>query len=183
MVDTPPSSPGSSLWRHAYAGTSLAITILVCTYLGIQADRHWGINPSGEWGLGQRITSELTLAALNVALDSRGPGPGCIHHSDRGVQYAAAEYLQALAQAGLRPSMSRKGNPYDNAYVESFMKTFKVEEVYLREYLTYPDVMASVPRFIEAVYNRTRRHSSIGRKSPVDFEAQQLKCTAPVIHD
>ncbi len=122
------------------------------------------------WALGQKITSELTLAALNVALESRGSVAGCIHHSDRGVQYAAGEYVAALKQAGLRPSMSRKGNPYDNAYVESFMKTLKVEEVYLQDYRTYQDVITSVPRFIEAVYNAKRLHSSLGYRSPEEFE-------------
>jgi putative transposase len=129
------------------------------------------------WALGHRITSELTLSALKVALESRGPVPGCIHHSDRGVQYAAADYVQALQQAGLQPSMSRKGNPYDNAFVESFMKTLKVEEVYLREYRTYPDVVDSVPRFIEAVYNAKRLHSSLGYRSPEEFEAEQTSKT------
>lgn len=124
------------------------------------------------WALGRRITSELTLAALQVALDSRGEVVGCIHHSDRGVQYAAQEYVAALHQAGLRPSMSRKGNPYDNAFVESFMKTFKVEEVYLKDYRTYEDVVTNVPCFIEAVYNAKRLHSSIGYRSPDEFEAE-----------
>jgi len=125
------------------------------------------------WALGHRITSELALAALSVALEKRGPVEGCIHHSDRGVQYAATEYVKALKQAGLVPSMSRKGNPYDNAFVESFMKTLKVEEVYLRQYRTFQDVMASVPRFIEAVYNAKRMHSSLNYCSPDEFEAKQ----------
>jgi len=124
------------------------------------------------WALGRRITSELTLAALQVALDARGNVTGCIHHSDRGVQYAAGEYVAALKRAGLEPSMSRKGNPYDNAFVESFMKTFKVEEVYLKDYRTYDDVVENVPRFIEAVYNAKRLHSSIGYRSPDQFEAE-----------
>jgi putative transposase len=125
------------------------------------------------WALGHRITSQLALAALSVALERRQPEPGCLHHSDRGVQYAAADYVQALRQAGLEPSMSRKGNPYDNACVESFMKTLKVEEVYLRQYRTFQDVMASVPRFIEAVYNAKRMHSSLGYRSPDEFETTQ----------
>lgn len=124
------------------------------------------------WSLGGRITSELTGAALQIALDARGNVAGCIHHSDRGVQYAAGEYVAALRHAGLRPSMSRKGNPYDNAFVESFMKTFKVEEVYLKNYRTYEDVVANVPRFIEAVYNAKRLHSGIGYRSPDEFEAE-----------
>lgn len=127
------------------------------------------------WALGRRITSELTLAALQVALEARGHVVGCIHHSDRGVQYAASEYVAALQRAGLRPSMSRKGNPYDNAFVESFMKTFKVEEVYLKNYRVYEDVVANVPRFIEAVYNTKRLHSGIGYRSPNEFEAELNK--------
>jgi putative transposase len=127
------------------------------------------------WALGKDMRGELTLAALNAALENRGPVRDCIHHSDRGVQYAALEYIRTLEKAGLRPSMSRKGNPYDNAYVESFMKTLKVEEVYLKQYRTYEDVVHSVPRFIEAVYNAKRLHSSLGYKSPNEFEAAQTK--------
>jgi len=140
-------------------------------YLAVLLDL-WSRKVIG-WALGHRITSELTLAALSVALEKRRPERGCIHHSDRGVQYAAGDYVQALRQAGLEPSMSRKGNPYDNAFVESFMKTLKVEEVYLRQYRTFQDVMASVPRFIEAVYNAKRMHSSLGYCSPDEFEEKQ----------
>lgn len=127
------------------------------------------------WALGRRITAELAMEALKAALESRGPVAGCIHHSDRGVQYASKEYVELLERAGLVPSMSRKGNPYDNAYVESFMKTLKVEEVYLRDYRSFNDVLASVPRFIEAVYNQKRLHSSLGYQSPEEFEIKQLK--------
>jgi putative transposase len=125
------------------------------------------------WALGRRLSSELSVAALEMALENRGSVVGCIHHSDRGVQYASGEYVQALERAGIEPSMSRKGNPYDNAFVESFMKTLKVEEVYLRNYRTYSDVIESVPRFIEAVYNEKRLHSSLGYRSPNEFEAAQ----------
>jgi putative transposase len=125
------------------------------------------------WALGRQMSGELTLSALRMALEGRGPVAGCIHHSDQGTQYAAAEYIAVLEQAGLRPSMSRRGNPYDNAYVESFMKTLKVEEVYLQNYRTYQDVIESVPRFIEAVYNAKRLHSGLGYQSPNEFEAAQ----------
>jgi putative transposase len=127
------------------------------------------------WALGRRITSELALAALEMALENRGEVQGCIHHSDRGVQYASRDYVHALQEAGLRPSMSRKGNPYDNAYAESFMKTLKMEEVYLREYRTYQEVIGCVPRFIEAVYNAKRLHSSLGYQSPNEFEENNMK--------
>lgn len=127
------------------------------------------------WALSRRMTEALTLGALEMALESRGRVVGCIHHSDRGSQYAAREYIRQLQVAGLQPSMSRKGNPYDNAYAESFMKTLKVEEVYLADYRTFEEVIASVPRFVEAVYNEKRLHSSLGYQSPNDFEAAQLR--------
>ena len=123
------------------------------------------------WAIRRRITSELTLSALNLALHHRGPVEDCIHHSDRGSQYASHDYVLRVREAGLRLSMSRKGNPYDNAYVESFMRTFKVEEIYLRSYQCYEDVLRNVPRFIEAVYNEKRLHSSLGYISPNLFEA------------
>ena len=123
------------------------------------------------WAIRRRMTSELTLSALNLALHRRGPVEGCIHHSDRGSQYASHDYVLRVREAGLHLSMSRKGNPYDNAYVESFMRTFKVEEVYLRSYECYEDVLRNVPRFIEAVYNEKRLHSSLGYISPNSFEA------------
>jgi len=125
------------------------------------------------WALGKNITSELAMAALQMALDNRGPVEGCIHHSDQGMQYASSNYVEMLKNAGLRPSMSARGNPYDNAFVESFMKTLKVEEVYLQNYRTYQDVIASVPGFIEAVYNAKRLHSGLGYQSPDEFEAAQ----------
>ena len=87
-----------------------------------------------------RIDTELARAALRMAIEERRPSPGCIHHSDRGMQYAASEYVDDLNTAGLLISMSRKGNPYDNAWAESFMKTLKNEEVYLWDYKTFEDV-------------------------------------------
>lgn len=125
------------------------------------------------WALATRMTRQLTLGALEMALEKRGPVLGCIHHSDRGSQYAANDYVERLKQAGLRPSMSRRGNPYDNAYAESFMKTLKVEEVYLTDYANFSDVINRVPRFIEAVYNEKRLHSSLGYRSPNNFEVDQ----------
>jgi putative transposase len=110
------------------------------------------------------------VAALRRALETRR-AYGCIHHSDRGVQYASAAYVTLLRQHGLQISMSAKGNPYDNAFMESFYKTLKYEEVHLWNYETYDDVIKRLPFFLEEVYNRKRLHSSIGYVPPIEFEA------------
>lgn len=123
------------------------------------------------WAISLRIDTELTRAALRMAIETRRPPKGCIHHSDRGVQYAAHEYVDALNAAGLQISMSRKGNPYDNAWAESFMKTLKNEEVYLWDYKTLEDVKKRVPYFIEEVYNEKRLHSALGYCPPNEYEA------------
>lgn len=125
------------------------------------------------WSISKTIDRQLTLAALRHALELRRPPPGCVHHSDQGLQYACAEYVALLESWKMRPSMSRRGNPYDNAATESFMKTLKYEAVYLEDYQTFDDVLASVPRFVEEVYNRKRLHSSLGYQSPDEFESRQ----------
>lgn len=122
------------------------------------------------WAISMRIDTELAMAALNMAIQTRQPAEGCIHHSDRGVQYAAHEYVDALKYAGFRISMARKGNPYDNAHAESFMKTLKSEEAYLWDYKTFEDVKRRIPYFIEAVYNEKRLHSALEYCPPNEYE-------------
>jgi len=123
------------------------------------------------WQLSRTIDTHLTLAALNHAIEARHPKAGVIHHSDRGVQYASAAYVEQLKSIGALVSMSAKGNPYDNAKAESFFKTLKREEVYLNEYETYADAEANLADFIDAVYNEKRLHSSLGYLSPVEYES------------
>lgn len=122
------------------------------------------------WAISKSLDRELCIGALKMALQERKPPAGCIHHSDRGVQYASAEYVFELKEFCLQISMSAKGNPYDNAFAESFMKTLKYEEVHLWNYETYEDVIERVPHFIEEVYNRKRLHSRLGYRPPTEFE-------------
>ena len=126
------------------------------------------------WHLSQFIDTQLTLRALDQALAGRRPAPGLIHHSDRGVQYASAAYVARLTGAGARASMSARGNPYENARAESFFKTLKREEVYLKEYRTFEEAQTNVAQFIEEVYNTKRLHSSLGYRPPAEFEAAHL---------
>jgi len=120
------------------------------------------------------LETSLTLEALRMAITRRSPGPGLIHHSDQGVQYASEEYVDELRRHGFRISMARAGNPYENARMESFFKTLKYEEVYLFDYETLADVLERIPYFMEEVYNRKRMHSALGYLSPVNFETPAL---------
>lgn len=124
------------------------------------------------WELGEDLRAELALNALNRALADRHIEPGIVHHSDRGVQYCSQTYVERLQAYGFAISMSRAGNPYDNAKAQSFMKTLKVEEVYLHQYRDQEEARASIQRFIEEVYNGKRLHSSLGYLSPANFEEQ-----------
>lgn len=122
------------------------------------------------WALDRTLEDELTLVALRMALERRLPPPGLVHHSDRGVQYASQDYTDLLKSRDITISMSRKGNPYDNAACESFMKTLKYEEVHRQEYRDLAEARASIEHFLERVYNQKRLHSALGYRPPVEFE-------------
>ena len=124
------------------------------------------------WAMSQRITVELTEQALTMALAKRAPMAGLLHHSDRGSQYAATSYQRVLAAYGLLPSMSRKGNCWDNACVESFFGTLKRELVDQRRYVTRAEARQDIFEYIEVFYNRQRRHSTLGYHSPAEYEAR-----------
>jgi len=123
------------------------------------------------WELGENLQATLTAAALERALADRSVPAGIVHHSDRGVQYCAHAYVQRLEQYQFRISMSRAGNPYDNALAESFMRTLKCEQVYLADYRDLEDARDRIGAFLEDYYNRRRLHSSLGYRSPEQFEA------------
>jgi putative transposase len=123
------------------------------------------------WAMADHLRADLTCDALHMAIERRRPGPNLLHHSDRGVQYACRQYQALLAEQVMTCSMSRKGNCYDNAPVESFFGTLKRELVHHERYATHEQAKASIFEFIEMFYNRRRRHSAIGYQSPESFEA------------
>jgi transposase InsO family protein len=137
-------------------------------YLAVLLDAH--SRRAIGWALGRTLAAELTVTALRMALLERTPPPGWMHHSDRGVQYASEEYTELLKEHGAQISMSRKGNPYDNAACESFMKTLKYEEVYRNEYRDFDEARARIDEFIGLVYNQRRLHSALGYVPPAEFE-------------
>ena len=141
-------------------------------YLAVVLDLHSRMVV--DWSMGSRMTTELPLAALKMAFDRRHPAPGLLHHSDRGSQYASGRYQHALKGMQMTCSMSRKGDYFDNAVVESFFASLKREECDGPKHSTRDIAQQQVFAYLEQFYNRKRRHSSLGYLSPVDFEAQHL---------
>lgn len=122
------------------------------------------------WALAKKMDYVLCINAMGIAVKARSPKPGCIHHSDQGTQYTSLEYIRFLKENGFEISMSKKGTPTENAFIESFFKTLKYEEIFMRGYRTMEDVIKKLPTFIDDVYNQKRLHSSLGYKSPKEFE-------------
>jgi len=133
------------------------------------------------WSLDRILEDDLAIAALQMAFRRRSPAEGLTHHSDRGVQYASNDYTGLLKDHGVRISMSRKGNPYDNAFCEAFMRTLKYEEIYRQEYRDLADAHASIERFIEKIYNGKRLHSALDYRPPIEFERSLLAPSAPPV--
>jgi putative transposase len=138
------------------------------------------------WNLDRTLTSRLAIVALEQAIETRQPLPGLVHHSDRGIQYASAEYVAVLRKHEIISSMSRPANPYDNASCESFIKTLKREEIYANEYENLEHLRDNLQDFIERYYNQKRLHSALGYCSPEEFEQQaamatQKKSCSPVL--
>jgi putative transposase len=139
-------------------------------YLAVILDA-WSRRVVG-WALDRSLAARLAITALERAIAARQPGPGLVHHSDRGIQYASHDYASLLHEHHMTPSMSRPANPYDNATCESFMKTLKQEEIYCRDYRDLMDLEAHVEEFVDHYYNRQRLHSALGYRTPVEFEEQ-----------
>jgi transposase InsO family protein len=145
-------------------------------YLAVVLDA-WSRKVVG-WALERHLQASLCKAALERAIETRHPAPGLVHHSDRGVQYASAEYIGVLERNRIQGSMSRPGNPWDNARCESFMKTLKQEEIYCGEYADLEDLQAHLANFIDGYYNVQRLHSSLGYRSPEEFERRSAEPAA-----
>lgn len=131
------------------------------------------------WALDRTLAARLTVVALEQAIAQRRPGPGLVHHSDRGFQYASQEYVDVLKGNQMEPSMSRAANPYDNAACESFMKTLKQEEIYCNDYRDLEGLTTHVEDFLERYYNRRRLHSALGYRTPEEFEQDAAAAPSP----
>jgi putative transposase len=171
-----PSGP-DQLWVADLTYVRVALRV---GYLAVILDA-WSRRVVG-YAVGPLLDARLPLAALDAAVESRRPPApaGCIHHSDRGTQYASRRYRDALAAAGLRGSMSCPGNPYDNAHAESFMKTFEHEEALLVSYRSMDDLLTRIPLYLEPTYNHLRLHSALGYLPPNEFEPQHQRAIATV---
>jgi putative transposase len=143
-------------------------------YLAVVMDR-WSRRVVG-WSLDRTLAARLVVTALERAIASRQPGPGLVHHSDRGIQYACHEYVSLLKRHDITPSMSRPANPWDNAACESLMKTLKAEEIDCRKYRDLQDLTAHVEEFIDGYYNQRRLHSALGYMPPAEFEQRSASC-------
>lgn len=171
LAEAPPPTGPNQVWVSdlTYVATQEG-WLFVAVILDLWSRRVVG------WSTGPSLKSCLVITALQMALKHRRPAPGLLHHSDRGVQYASTEHRQRLAAAGVQMSMSRAGNPYDNAAMESFMATYKRECVGLAQaaggYATRAAATHDFFQYAEAYYNRERSHSALGYQSPVDFETQ-----------
>jgi transposase InsO family protein len=126
------------------------------------------------WAVSRNLSHKFCLQALDIAVKNYNPPAGLIHHSDRGVQYACIDYIGYLQKNNFKISQSRIATPEDNAFIESFFKTMKKEEVYFKDYKTMSDVIKNLPKFIDEVYNTKRLHSSLGYKTPAEFEKEVL---------
>jgi transposase InsO family protein len=144
-------------------------------YLAVVLDR-WSRKVIG-WQLSRSLQSAVAMEALQQALKARRPPPGLVHHSDRGIQYASEEYTSMLSAHGILPSMSRAGNPWDNAACESFMKTLKAEQIDGRSYATMEELRQEIAAFLDGYYNLRRLHSSLGYRPPDEFEQQHAPST------
>lgn len=163
------ASKPNQVWLSdfTYVPTTEGFSYL-CTFQDLCSRRIVG------WAAGRRMDARLALSALNQAIALRQPKPGLIVHSDRGSQYASLTFRQRLGQCGMLQSMSRKGNCYDNAPMESFFKSFKIEEVYHNQYPTHEHAVRAAIDYIERFYNPVRLHSSLRNVSPNEFEHQKL---------
>jgi transposase InsO family protein len=146
-------------------------------YLAVVIDRY--SRKAVGWALDRSLTAQVAVSALAQAIDRRQPPPGVVHHSDRGTQYASADYIAILQAHHMTPSMSRPANPYDNAACESFMKTLKQEEIYCNRYADFRDLNDHLEEFLDTYYNRQRLHSALGYRTPEEFERDAATAPAP----